>query len=219
MPAFGSIDVRALWGRAGTVSAALLASLALQAPAEAMGPGQLFDFEGPYAPANWTLTKGLGNGFVDFADLPGAITIVGSNNGFVANTDYTIELERDGHVMFLFDYSSTDSAGMDDFGYLLNGSFTQLSNSSQNNAIGSILFSVVHGDNVGFRVTTFDATSGPGRAKISVFSAPDPMAPEETPAPLPLLGAAAAFGASRKLRQRLKVASFSCSFPPDSTSA
>lgn len=194
----------AVVGRAGAAASLLVALLAFVAPARAHGPAQVLDFEGPYAPSNWTFSKGIGNGVVDLTDAPHAITLVGSNNGFAVNTDYTIASEGDGHVMFMFEYSSSDSPGMDDFGYLLNGAFYQLSDSSQSSAIGSILYAVSHGDTFGFRIATLDAQSGPGQARISVFSAPEPAMPEEAPAPLPLFGAAAAFGASRRLRRRLK---------------
>ena len=114
-----------------------------------MGPGQS-GFEGHHDPVNWTLTSGSGNGPVDLSGAPASITLSGSNNGFVANTDYTMMIDADGDVMFDYEYSSVDSPGLDSFGYLLNGSFTQLADA---NAIGYMFVSVANGHMLCFRMT------------------------------------------------------------------
>ena len=200
----------ASWRSRVGASAAVAAFVAIT-PVHAMpgmGNGQS-GFDGHHDPANWTLVTGLGNGSVDLSGAPASIILSGSNNGFVANTDYTMLIDGDGDVMFDYEYSSVDSPGLDSFGYLLNGSFTQLADS---NAISAMMVSVANGDTFGFRITTFDATQGPGVVMISNFSAP--MASEEAPAALPLLGTAVAFRFSRQLRKRLVAAA---ALPQDSS--
>lgn len=73
---------------------------------------------------------------------------------------------------------------------------------AQNNSQGSgaTAFSVLAGDTFGFRVYSLDSTFGAGVAVISNFSAP-------VPGPLPLLGTAAAYSFSRRLRQRTRLGS------------
>lgn len=196
----------------GVASAATLAS-----PAHAVQLQQ--DFAGAYAPSSWTFTSdpALGDGSVDISAAPTAITVTGSDNGvqlfddefneifpFVnVNTDYTIAAAASGSVSFDWSYSSTDEGFYDGFGYLLNGSFTQLAdNASQ--GTGFSQFNVLSGDTFGFLVFTIDNTVGPGNATISNFSAP-------VPGPLPLLGVGAAFGYSRRLRRRINLATGSVS--------
>lgn len=188
----------------GVASAATLAS-----PAHAVQLQQ--DFAGAYAPSSWTFTSdpALGDGSVDISAAPAAITVIGSNNflstGFFdnVNTDYTIAAAASGPVSFDWSYSSTDDDFFDGFGYLLNGSFTQLAdNASQ--GTGFSQFNVLSGDTFGFRVFATDNQVGPGNATISNFSAP-------VPGPLPLLGVGAAFGYSRRLRRRINLATGSVS--------
>jgi hypothetical protein len=180
------------------VSAATLAS-----PARAVQFQQ--DFAGVYAPANWTFASdpALGDGSVDTSGAPASITITGSDNdgssGFTGtvNTDYTIAAVLAGPVSFHWSYLSTDSDFFDGFGYLLNGSFTQLADNGSQGS-GFTQFNVLAGDTFGFRVFAADNCCDPGIATISNFSAP-------VPGPLPLLGVGAAFGYSRRLRRRINL--------------
>lgn len=188
----------------GVASAATLAS-----PAHAVQLQQ--DFAGVYAPANWTFTSdpALGDGSVDISAAPAAITVTGSDNSgptlFFSQvlTDYTIAAAHDGPVSFDWSYSSTDCCTYDGFGYLLNGSFTQLAD-NESQGTGFRQFNVLSGDTFGFRVFALDNGFGPGNATISNFSAP-------VPGPLPLLGVGAAFGYSRRLRRRINLATGSVS--------
>jgi len=173
----------------GIASAATLAS-----PVRALQLQQ--DFAGPYAPANWTFSANGGDGSVDTTGAPNSITLNGSDSqadNFI-NTDYTTTAAGSGPVSFDYDYFSTDSSFYDGFGYLLNGAFTQIvDNGSQDSGFSQ--FNVVAGDTFGFRVYTVDDAFARGTATISNFSAP-------VPGPVPLLGAGAAFGCSRRLRRR-----------------
>jgi hypothetical protein len=176
----------------------IASAAALTPPAKAVQLQQ--DFAGPYAPANWTLTTNGGDGSVNTAGAPSSITLNGSDTGSLdsINTDYTISAAASGPVSFNWNYSSLDPDDIyDSFGYLLNGTFTQLANNGSQGP-GSSLFNVATGDTFGFRVFTLDDTFGRGTATISNFSAP-------VPGPLPLLGVGAAFGYSRRLRRRISL--------------
>jgi hypothetical protein len=190
--------------RAGLVVAATAGAVFGQASSHAHG---INGFTGPYEPANWTYDGGQGNGSVDTSGTPDSLKMTGSNNGFADNTDYTSKSVKTGHVTFNYAYTSADDDGFDGFGYLLNGAYTELA--SNDNVFGSAFFNLVDGDTFGFRLTTLDATNGPGSISITNFTAPgnphhdaDP-APSSVPGPLSILGATAAFGWSRKLRRRL----------------
>ena len=178
-------------------AAASLATLAVPNAAHAVQQG----FAGPYAPANWTLTKIEGNGSVDTGATPGSLSLTGSNaywNPKSSNTDYTTTAAAAGSVSFDWNYSSIDYFNEDGFGYLLNGTYTQLSDVSSG-ASGTTGFNVALGDTFGFRMITFSDQQGPGRATITNFSAPT----ASVPGPLPLFGAGAAYGWSRRLRRRI----------------
>ncbi len=175
-----------------SVSACLLASGA------ASGHG-INGFTGPYAPEHWTLSRGFGNGTVDLAGVPNSIVMIGSHNGIPANTDYVSTSVEHGHVMLDWTYASDDDAGMDSFGYLRNGTFTQL---ADHNAAGFTQFDVDAGDSFGFRLATLDAQNAPGTLAIHFFSAPGDAEPAHVPTPLPWLALGAGYGWSRRLRRR-----------------
>lgn len=145
------------------------------------------------------MSRGFGNGTVDLAGVPNSIVMIGSYNGIPANTDYVSTSIEDGHVMFDWTYASDDDAGMDSFGYLRNGSFTQL---ADHNAAGFTQFDVDAGDSFGFRLATLDAQNDPGTLAIHFFSAPGDPEPAPVPTPLPWLALGAGYGWSRRLRRR-----------------
>jgi hypothetical protein len=60
------------------------------------------------------------------------------------------------------------------------------------------------GDVFGFSQRSVDSSYGRAQTIISNFVAPSSVAPSSAPAPLPLFGAAAAFGWSRQMRRRIK---------------
>jgi len=168
------------------------------------------DFAGIYTPGNWTFTSNpvLGDGSVDLASAPAAVTLTGSNSrdstayfGTV-NSDYTIRAAAAGPVSFDWSFFSHRVHSPDGFGYLLNGSFTQLADQSSLGS-GFSQFNVLVGDVFGFRAYTLDNEVGAGTATISNFSAPI-SDPTPVPGPLPLLGAGAAFSYSRRLRRAIR---------------
>ncbi|MFN9694972.1 MAG: hypothetical protein ACK550_14440 [Synechococcaceae cyanobacterium] len=163
-------------------------------------------FTGPYAPANWTQSIG-GDGSINTGDAPNSVTLTGAINFsfFDINTDFTISAPVGGTVSFDWFYTTNDEDPYDPFGYLLNGSFNQLTNDSGSKTqSGSAAFDVVTGVVFGFRQISLDSASNLTSTTIAYFNAPVPgPLPLPVPGPLPLIGAGAAFGWSRRLRHRL----------------
>ena len=150
---------------------------------------QDFDFDGYYDPANWTTT---GTGSVDTSGAPSSITLIGPDAGSAADLDFTIEVPASGNFSFNWAYNSTDSPGFDHGGWLLNGVFTELSDTSGES--GSVSTPVSAGDIIGFSIISDDGLFDPGTMTITNFSGP--LVPE--PASLGLLGAAGLLLARRR---------------------
>jgi hypothetical protein len=176
------------------------------------GPAQaalIVGFQGPYDPVNWTLTTNGGDGSVDTSGAPGSITLVGSDTG-TGNpilTDYTTLAVGDGLVSFSWDFTSADDAFWDRFGYLFDGTFTQLTdNVGGQSQSGSASFGVLAGQTFGFRVVAVDDGNGRPQSTISSFEAPSGSAAVPEPgtwAAAALLAGGAAF---MRWRKRAKVA-------------
>lgn len=148
------------------------------AAASGASAGTVFGFQDAYDPINWTFTNSNADGFVNTGGAPASISLTGGDNGSgdFGTTDYTTTAAAAGTVTFDWNYSTADvSAFWDPFGYLLNGSFTQVTNDGggvvQN---GTSTFNVLAGDSFGFRIFTRDNSVGPGSVTISNFSAPIP---------------------------------------------
>jgi hypothetical protein len=195
-----------LLGRAtrSRLLSAALGVLALVSGSAVSSHAAVVGFTGTYDVANWTLTSDPagGSGSVNTALAPASVTITGSDNfgaiGYIqVDTDYTVVAAGTGLVSFDWSYSSTDCCHFDSFGYLLNGSFTQLvQNDTQGS--GSTQFNVVQGDTFGFRVRSIDNCCGAGVATISSFDAP---VPEPTSMAIFGIGALGmAYGARRRRR-------------------
>jgi hypothetical protein len=178
------------------LGAALLFVASPQAKAVIVG------FEGPYAPANWTLTTNGGDGSVVTLGAPTSITLIGNNNDVGANTDFTTLAVGDGLVSFSWNYETFDNGGpgWDPFGYLLGGVFTQLTDDSgAQTQSGTASFSVLAGQTFGFRVNSVDGTFGPAQSIISSFEVGSAAVPEPgTWAAAALLAGGAAFMRRRK---------------------
>jgi hypothetical protein len=154
------------------------------------------------------LTTNGGNGSVDTSGAPTSITLIGSDtwSGIQIFTDYTTLAVGDGLVSFSWDYITFDTAGptWDPFGYLLGGTFTQLTdNGGGQSQSGSASFSVLAGQTFGFRVVTIDGIYGPAQSTISSFEAPAAIPEPGTWAAAALLAGGAAF---MRWRKRAKVA-------------
>lgn len=137
----------------------------------------VIDFTGFYDVSNWTQTPSCGN--IDITGAPTSITMTSCNNdpGNLNNTDFTIDVEKDGPIFFQWDYLTVDVDGpaFDPFGFLLNGFFTQLTdNSGPNGQSGLTTVNVIFGDNFGFRIFATDSQLGTGVTIIGNFKVPEP---------------------------------------------
>jgi len=159
------------------------------AAASGASAATVFGFQTPYAPINWTFTNSNADGFVNTGGAPASISLTGGNNGSFKSgtTDYTTTAAAAGTVTFNWNYATVDGPLLDRFGYLLNGSFTQVTNNGgdvvQN---GTSTFNVLAGDSFGFRISTNDNLGGRGSVTISSFSAPAPV-PASVPEPSTVL--------------------------------
>ncbi|MFM7476545.1 MAG: PEP-CTERM sorting domain-containing protein [Microcystis aeruginosa] len=157
------------------------------AAASGASAATVFGFQGPYDPINWTFANSNADGSVNTSGAPASISLTGGNNGTgnPGTTNYTTTAAAAGTVTFDWDYSTNDEPGYDGFGYLLNGSFSFLTDSPNN---GTSTFNVLAGDSFGFRIFTTDNFFGPGSVTISNFSAPAPVPEPSTVLSLLVLG-------------------------------
>jgi hypothetical protein len=161
------------------------------AAASGASAATVFGFQTPYAPINWTFTNSNADGSVNTGGAPASISLTGGNNGSFSSgtTNYTTTAAAAGTVTFNWNYSTNDGPFFDPFGYLLNGSFTQVTNNGgglvQN---GTSTFNVLAGDSFGFRIATTDNCCGRASVTISNFSAPAPVPEPSTVLSLLVLG-------------------------------
>ena len=187
---------------AGSVLTAVALVAVGTAPAQASSP-LAFGFSGYYAPENWTITDlGSGGGSVNTAGAPDTIAIISPNEGEppigadeAGAILYTIRAAQAGTVNFNWSMilAPFELPGQDPFGVVLKGVRTQLSDDLFGDQNDSYSLGVAQGDSFGFYASSFNGQFGSSTTTISRFTAP-------VPGPLPVLGVAAAFRASRKLR-------------------
>lgn len=169
------------------------------------GTAQASGFSGAYDPSNWTLTNINSNGDVDTSAAPSLIITRGGDNGTFAfgQTSYTIAAAGNGLVSFDWIYETSDVDGpfYDNFGFVLNGVFTQLSNNQFSFQNGTFSTLVNLGDQFGFAVNTVDNRFGAASATIFNFSAP-----QAVPEPASLIGilGLGAFGATSVYKRKQK---------------
>lgn len=144
---------------------AAMAGTAFAAPV--LGAG----FVGDYAPANWTLSQGNANGFVQQHDAS-TLILVGGNNGSggFGYTDLLIQVAQTGFISFDWAYDSADDPGWDASLYFSDGTgFVLLSDIPGTS--GSVLTVAVNaGDFFAFSIETVDNTFGPGILTVTNFS-------------------------------------------------
>lgn len=187
------------------VAAGFAALVIVAGPARAMT-----GFSGPFDPGNWTQVT-EGDSVIDTSGAPASISLTSANNGVAApgieqNADFTITAPQAAQVLFAWAYETSDPDGpeFDPFGYLLNGAFVQLTDDGgPPQQSGSTSFPVMAGDVFGFRQNSEDSRFGPATTVVRDFH----FRASAVPAPLPVLGAAAAFGCSRRIRRRLRLRS------------
>jgi hypothetical protein len=98
------------------------------------------------------------------------VLAIGSNGLTGAgSTNLTVPVTEGVTVSFDWDYTTTDIPGFDSFGYLLNGTYTQLTSNAVGNQSGSDSVTLSAGDVFGFRVLSDDNFGGAGQVLISEF--------------------------------------------------
>ena len=156
-------------------------------------------FTGPYAPANWTNGSTYG-GSVDTSGAPGSIILkIPPVADFFTLESASYSITSPGSGQVSFDWSASVAEAYLDF--FLNGVPYQVANPG--GISGSDSYTVSIGDTFAFTTSSYDDRR-PYDVLISNFSAPSaPTPPAGVPGPLPLFGAGAAYGWSRRLRRRL----------------
>ncbi len=99
---------------------------------------------------------------------------VSSNSGSGApeNTDFTVPITADITITFFWSYTTPDGAAFDNFGYLVNGSYTQLTDDAgANDQTGTAMINLIGGDTFGFRSNSIDSEFGGSTTTIGNFSA------------------------------------------------
>lgn len=162
---------------------------------------QQYGFADFYAPSAWSFSTG-GNGLVDTSGAPASIYLQSSNAGSFnpITTTYTTIALASGKVSFEWSYGTNDFGGSfwDPFSIILNGVSSTVPDYSLG---GAFALDVSAGDIFGFEIFSRDDFGGEGYVTISNFSAP------AVPTPMPIFGAAAAIGWSRRLRRRVFISS------------
>ena len=137
-------------------------------------------FSEAYAPANWTLTNVTTEGSVNtFA--PDSIEVIGGDDQFNTSgghVEYTITSIATGPFSFDWAYTTLDGPLYDPFGVVINGLFTEITDSSgPSDQTGTYSGSASLGDVFGFRINTTDNQSGAPTVTITNFSPPGGVVP------------------------------------------
>jgi hypothetical protein len=139
---------------------------------------------------------------------PGGFTVVGAVDGDYGaaagqSVDVPWTLAYTGTSKYQLDFDflfGTPDVGSEDLGYFaINGTqlvFTSSSESKLNNS-----YTINPGDVISFGVYSANVDNNVGFIQITKFTATEVV---DVPGPLPLMGAAAAFGWSRRLRRRVR---------------
>ncbi|MGK0386287.1 MAG: hypothetical protein ACI849_000896, partial [Patiriisocius sp.] len=106
------------------------------------------------------------------ASIPSTLAVVGGNNGSnnSGTTTMQVSITQTVNVSFDWLFESPDNAGFDDFGYTLNGAFTNLSNGAAYPASANSSLLLNNGDVFGFTVNTDDNLFGAATSSITNFS-------------------------------------------------
>jgi len=188
--------------RNGSMAAARVLVAAALAGASAAAHAQ---FAGPYAPSQATITTSHG-GSIDTSGAPSSITLYGgSDSGGFSDQTYAFTLLQGGSLSFDWNYTQNDCCGAewDPFGYLLNGTFYQLTTAGDIES-GTVNLSVNAGDAFAFDQRSVDSASGFATTVVSKFSAPGSAVPEPATWSMMLLGFGAIGGVLRFRRRNPK---------------
>ncbi|MBK7692642.1 MAG: T9SS type A sorting domain-containing protein [Bacteroidetes bacterium] len=152
----------------------------INASATPICAGNVSDFAGIYAPANWAFSVVNSNGTVNTAGAPANIVISSGNNnsGTPGTTNYTIPMTCSGNVTFNWSYTNIDAFGsiFDYPRYTINGGapivFTSFVIGGSNSQSGVQTIAVNPGDVLQLQMYTIDNDVNQGFVTISALSAP-----------------------------------------------
>jgi hypothetical protein len=175
-----------------------VATLALLLTSAVPSDAAIIDFSGIFAPGNWTVDPGVGDGSATFSGGPPETTLdlVGSDTGsgsqIVTLVEITIPAGPSWFLSFSWDFSTLDFPSFDPAGYSVNGSQFQLSDdfglSLQSGSVSGI--QVNPGDTFAFYVDSEDDIFGAATLTVGGFVAetPEPSTVGMVVAGLSLLG-------------------------------
>ena len=139
------------------------------------------DFDGAYAPANWSFyTDSTGTGTLDALQM----YVLGIDSGRPGYTEYYITVGETATVTFDWEFLTSDPTGNEFAFYAVNLSETTFANADGQS--GTIALNLSVGDILELGVHTTNGTNGPGELTISNFVFPEPSS-------LALLAAGALF--------------------------
>lgn len=100
-----------------------------------------------------------------------AVIVGGDNNSGVSGLSYmTVTVNQDVTVSFDWTHATTDEPGFDDTGYMINDTFTPLSDASATNQSGNVTVTLTDGQTFGFAVRTDDNGFGAATGTFTNFS-------------------------------------------------
>lgn len=147
----------------GTLAACLLPLIPNEAAAQ---------FSGLFAPGNWTLDNENADGSVNTSGAPTSISLTSGNSGSGGEgaTTWSRLAPTNGRVAFAWNFTTNDGAGVyDPFGYVANGAFAQLTSDALGAQVGTSGFSILSGQQMGFRARTIDNAQGASTTTVSNF--------------------------------------------------
>lgn len=138
----------------------------------------LQNFTGYYDVTHWSTTD-TASGSVNISGAPNSITLTSGNSQIDGYTDFTITIPRPSWIAFDWSYHTSDFfPEFDDFGYVINGVFTNLVSVGDLTPLldqsGHLLVYLGSGDVFGFRAETLDGWNGSSVTTISNFDVPEP---------------------------------------------
>lgn len=151
----------------------------------------------------FTLTQStFANGSI--ATLEGGLTLIftGPNDGSdePGHTTLTGTVFSSGLFQFDWAFTTLDDAGFESAGYLIDGSYTFLADTTGES--GSVSVPITAGSLIGFQMNTVDNTGRAGVLTVSDFSAPVPLASPESGS-FGLMASGIALGIAAQVFRRL----------------
>ncbi|MBK7692632.1 MAG: T9SS type A sorting domain-containing protein [Bacteroidetes bacterium] len=168
-------------GSASPAAICLGGSTTITGAATTLCAGNVSNFAGIYAPANWTNVNVNSNGTVNTGGAPANIIMSSGNNfgGLPGTTNYSIPMTCSGNVTFNWAYNHADAFGsiFDYPRYTINGGlpvvFSGFIVGGGNSQTGAQTIAVNTGDILELQMYTIDNDPIQGFTTISNFSAPD----------------------------------------------